>query len=331
MKATFPTLFITGASRTGTTLAARMLNRCPGVSLVPHETHTFPLFWKRNRQVNLPARVRTADDFADYVGQKYPQVNISWRHPDHQAGLQRIVDGLKADRFFPASAADMLRYILEKQLSENPGALTGEKTPAHIYYYREIDRAFERPKFVVTIRDPRATALSEYVKKNIPHLKLAAFNLLTFIVRWNSVYMTYERMLRELGPERVLLLRYEDLVADPEPSARKLAEFAGVPYDPGMLEVGVFNSSFGDKFQADKKFNTENIDRWRTELDPDIASVIDRNCGRLMRTFGYTPAPQTAADLGVVQKLKMYAGYALLRLNPAGFHHLNRNHMYYPN
>lgn len=330
MKATYPTIFITGASRTGTTLVARMLNKSPRIALYPQETHAFPLLWTRGGKPALPVTVQTPEAFAAYLAKKFPLVNISWRHPDHQPALDAFIQGLKADRYFPGSASHLLKYILDKQQALKPGMITGEKTPAHIYYYRAIDKSFERPKFIVTIRDPRATALSELVKKNIPHLKLAAFNLLTFIVRWNSVYMVYERMLRELGPERVLLVKYEDLVADPEPVARQLAAFAGVEFDAAMLEVGVFNSSFGDKFQTDKNFNTENIDRWRTELDPKLLAVIEKHCGALMRRYGYAPVSELPDDLNLVQKLKMHAGYAVLRFDPAWFHHINRNKNYYP-
>ena len=40
--------------------------------------------------------------------------------------------------------------------------------------------------------------------------------------------------LQEVPPERTLKLAYEDLVTAPEPAARRLAEFVGVPYVPEM-------------------------------------------------------------------------------------------------
>jgi hypothetical protein len=327
--AEYPTIFVAGANRSGTTLASRILNKSNTVSMYQQETHAYPLLWTRSGRPFLPDAVKTPGAFATYIEKKYPKINIAWRHESFQPLLAQLTDSIRTEKFFPGSASHFLDFILSAQSKVRPGLILGEKTPAHIYYYQEIDQYFQEPKFIITVRDPRATALSEYVKKNIPHLKLAAFDLLTFIVRWNSVYMTYERMLKELGPQRVMLVKYEDIVTDPEPLVRKMCAFAGIEFEPAMLDVGVYNSSFGDKFQTDKNFNTENIDRWKTALDPELVSVIEKHCGELMRRYGYEKSGAGSSDLTLLQQVKMYAGYAILRLNPAWFHHINRNKMYY--
>lgn len=36
-----------------------------------------------------------------------------------------------------------------------------------------------------------------------------------------------------------LTVRYEDLTANPEAEAKRICEFLGVPYEPGMLEYGM--------------------------------------------------------------------------------------------
>jgi hypothetical protein len=310
-------------------MVSRILNKSDKFRMYDQETHAYPLLWTRSGKAFLPESVRTPDDFANFIEKKYPEVNIAWRHENFKRLLKELTDGIRADKFFPLSASHFLDYILSKQAVIEPGKVMGEKTPAHVYYYKEIDKYFDKPRFIITIRDPRATALSEFVKKNIPHLKLAAFNMLTFIVRWNTVYMTFERMLKELGPERVMLVKYEELVTDPEPVMRNICAFAGLDFDPAMLELGVYNSSFGDKFQTDKNFNTENIDRWKTELDPALIAVIEKNCGNLMEKFGYEKISAGKEDLSLKEKLKLYAGYVFLQIHPAWFHHLNRNKMYY--
>ena len=325
----YPTIFIAGAGRTGTTMISRILDKSEQACLYFQETHAYPLLWTRSGKARLPENVRTPDDFAAFIEKKYPQINIGWRHEKYQPLLNELAEEIRTRKFYPDSASHFLDFLLTTQQSKRPGVIMGEKTPAHIYYYQEINKYFKSPKFIITVRDPRATALSEYVKKNIVHLKLAPFNLLTFIVRWNTVYRLYEKMLKELGPQQVLLVKYEDLVSDPEPVIRNICRFSGIDFDSGMLELGVFNSSFGDKFQTGKNFNTENIDRWRSELDTKILSVVENNCGNLMERFGYTKISSGEQDLSLKDKLKMYGGYAFLAMNPAWFHNINRNKMYY--
>lgn len=325
----YPTIFIAGAGRTGTTLVARILNKSNELSLYEQETHAYPLLWTKRGKARLPENVRTPESFADFIEKKYPEINIGWRNENYKPLLKQFAENIRTDHFFPSSASHFLDFILSTQQAANPGKIMCEKTPAHIYYYKEIIRYFHSPKFIITVRDPRPTALSELVKKNIPHLKLSAFDLLTFIVRWNTAYMVYEKMLKELGSQHVFLVKYEDIVSDPEPVIRNICAFAGIEFTNEMLEIGVFNSSFGDKFQTDKNFNTENIDRWRTELDPKIVSVLEKNCGRLMQYFGYEKISNRDEDLSLQEKIKMYAGYVFLQLNPAWFHNINRNKMYY--
>jgi hypothetical protein len=59
---------------------------------------------------------------------------------------------------------------------------------------------------------------------------------------------------------------------------KKMCLFLAIDFQEDMLQMGVFNSSFGDKFQTDKNFNTENIDRWKEEMPKDLISMIEKNC-----------------------------------------------------
>ena len=52
---------------------------------------------------------------------------------------------------------------------------------------------------------------------------------------WNDSNLSSHRLLQD-APERYRLVRYEDLVCQPERTLRDLAEFIGVPFDPGMLD-----------------------------------------------------------------------------------------------
>ena len=70
-------------------------------------------------------------------------------------------------------------------------------------------------------------------------------------------------------PLPVLELRYEDLATDPETQARRLVEFAGLPWDRACLEFhrserGVQTPS---RWQVKQPIYTRSIGRWRHYQD----------------------------------------------------------------
>lgn len=81
--------------------------------------------------------------------------------------------------------------------------------------------------------------------------------------RWRrAVDIVHE--LRELHPERVAVVTYEDLVAKPEAVMRRVAAFLGLEYEPSMLEGFRSNPIYPDETSIDasraKRHEAEGID-----------------------------------------------------------------------
>jgi hypothetical protein len=321
-------VFVFGAGRTGTTLATRIIEKSPKVYIYKQESHAYLVFWKFGNQLQIPSNVRTSEDFANYVLKKFPEINFGWTQQNEYQKLQTLVEQIRQQQFFPKNTADFLAFLL-KQEEQETIEYYGEKTPAHIYYYKEIVDAFRPAKIIITIRDPRATAYSELVKKNIKALGLAPFNILTFIARYNTAYYLVDKIKNKIGKENVLLVRYEDMVLQPEHEIKKMCLFLAIDFQEDMLQMGVFNSSFGDKFQTDKNFNTENIDRWKEEMPKDLISMIEKNCTSIMQEYDYKKSNLgDGSDLGILAKLKLLVAKYFVLLAPALFHYLNKNKKY---
>ena len=98
----------------------------------------------------------------------------------------------------------------------------------------------------------------------------------------------------------LLVLRYEDLLADPIERFGRVVRFLGGPPAPERLERAVRFSSFdvlSDQERqhgfterpaaADRFFRTGQAGRWRNILRPDQAARIERDHGAVMQRFGY--------------------------------------------
>jgi hypothetical protein len=77
--------------------------------------------------------------------------------------------------------------------------------------------------------------------------------------------------LRQLGPQRCRLVRYEDLVRGPETTLKEICRFLGEDFDPGMLrfheDAFVHVSDFDGPVHAKlgRQPRESDAERWRTE------------------------------------------------------------------
>ena len=106
----------------------------------------------------------------------------------------------------------------------------------------------------------------------------------------------------------LMILRYEDMLADPLGQLGGVARKLGITQDPARIEKAVRFSSF-KQLQAqeaeagfvEKSVNSQRFFRsgrsggWREKLTPAQSQVIERVHGEQMRRFGYLPAAGAAA------------------------------------
>lgn len=133
------------------------------------------------------------------------------------------------------AAAAFARTLYERALEEHGKAYFLEKTPRYYLIIPELAAMFPAARFVVLYRNPLATFAS-VLKTNL-HGNLRGF---TFPDRWNDIMRALPLLTdgADLLGSRALSVRYEDLVADPEPTVRRLCTHLGVEFEAGMLEYG---------------------------------------------------------------------------------------------
>jgi hypothetical protein len=179
----------------------------------------------------------------------------------------------------------------------------GEKTPDHLSAVPTLDDWFTGARFVHTFRDPRAIYASQLrrVREGRWGLKarlrwvpgwivdplLAPIEAVRTTMAWLRAARLHRQYLRRLG-NRYLLVRYEDLVADPERELRRVCELIGVPFDESMIaDIDVVGSSFSADRHAGSGFDQERVTRWRQEIPRLWLGWFRVMAGRELRRFGY--------------------------------------------
>ena len=157
---------IVGTPRSGTTLVQRLACELPGVR-VPPETHFFWWFLPEllSRQ-GFPLDAAALHKELRIYEAGWPGYSASTEARLERLGIDASAErlGLDADRVVEDlqgrcdSAADLFSAIT-RNLAGN-ASVYGEKTPQHLLWWRSLSRAMPDVRFIVVVRDPRATVCS---------------------------------------------------------------------------------------------------------------------------------------------------------------------------
>jgi hypothetical protein len=291
-------VFIAGLPRTGSTLTHRILNRSPQVRLAG-ETHFLgaPAIFGRGQG----------------AGERFAAIGDL----QTDAGLERVVSAIYASRgksFWSRFASTVDRGTFARALRESDRSkralfdaalrtfaagrpVAGDKTPEHIHAVPTLLAWFPDARVIHTFRDPRAIYVSlrqkereetispigRLARRAGPLFELYASTNLA--IRWRRMASLHRRYAAAY-PGRYLLQRFEDLLADPEQAARRLCDFIGIPFDPGMLEQVVHNSSYAPK-RSGAGIDRRAAERWRRHLPSTTGRWLSFLCGRDLERLGY--------------------------------------------
>jgi len=110
--------------------------------------------------------------------------------------------------------------------------------------------------------------------------------------RWSVAVQGARRLQTQLPPESFLEIRYEDLVTDTEATLRQVCAFAGISYQPIMLEYWKLPTTQEHQYRsfhqnlARPVFPTS-IGRWKERLTPAEQARTQEALGDLLREMGY--------------------------------------------
>jgi len=144
---------------------------------------------------------------------------------------------------YPASVAGLdaaeARRMGQAYLAGLPDLAKGktritDKAPLNFQYVGLIRLILPQARIIHTVRDPVDTCISCFSKLFTFEMKFS-YDLaeLGRYYRWYHELMAHWRSV--LPPDAVLDVRYEDVVNDLERQARRLLDYAGLPWDDGCL------------------------------------------------------------------------------------------------
>lgn len=255
-------VFVLGAPRSGTTFLGSCIGALPEISY------------------HFEPRVTKAAARHVYDG--------SWPHP-------------RAARLFRAS------YRLLLLAAGEGGLRFAEKNPENCFIVPFLAQTFPDARFVQIVRDGRDVAVSHAEKPWLAATSAesgrrgrggqawgpwarwwveperaaefaAASDLTRTAWSWRRFTDAARTALAELEPDRVLTVRYEDVVRRPDEAAATLGRFLGHDDPPEELRAALATADPGS------------IGRWRA-VDESGRADVEREAGDLLRALGYEGDP----------------------------------------
>jgi len=150
-------------------------------------------------------------------------------------------------------------------------------------FYRRFD------KFIWLARDPRDSYLSSLevgfaygTSLYLPGRKLHGIDI-GLLKRWKRVYQQFFS-----SRSRWHLVRYEDLVSDPDPVLEQLFEYLELPYER-VYPFEKFNLAHGGdpKLAATKTIHKKSVQRYKQKLNEVQLRVFKKFLGKEMKALGY--------------------------------------------
>lgn len=281
--------FIIGSKRGGTTLLRLMLNKHEAL-MVPPESHFILPLVKRFKQLNQPLTLQELNE-AKKIIINHPRFD-TWKINDVE------VDGIikqLSQPFYLASFIDALfRYKISGQNKER----WGEKTPEYIDIIPALNELFPNSQFIALVRDGRDVAIS------LKDRGWEGWSIYQRAAYWRRCIQNID-LLNKFG-DRKILIKYENLVIEPEKTLQLVTQFLGVTFNTDMMQ---FHKDYSEnitdveiksgvhtklKRQPDAK---EDIGRWKKQLSLSAVWRFESVCYNELASMGYEVAQYKANNI----------------------------------
>lgn len=288
-------IFILGAHKSGSSLVRSLLDEHPVLFVVPAEAHFFQMahFWvdyrlrrarppvlsfsvAKKAYTELIGHYNTVFDFmsdSNLVGRFDLEVFRQELSVDEEQTLSDLY--VHYMRAIHAS-------LFHRELPTNVRIV--EKSVENTEFAVELQYMFPDARFVHILRNPYSNLVSlrrHVGRAGYPFLAPSLSSL------YNTLYNLYRN--RRLI-EDYLVIRYEDLLTDPELTMRSVASFLEIDFVASLLEPTSMgrpwegNSSRGIRYSG---ISAENLDLWRSEVTDLEIHYVNRLFKFVLDEYAY--------------------------------------------
>jgi len=266
-----------GFERSGTTLLSMIMGAHPQLAVPLTVTGLWFTYCSRLNHYN---ELKTVADVENLVTDLLQDERIKlW---DEKLSCKEVMAGVKSNSYAAVVESFHKAYAAHK------GKLYwGNLDIATLGSLEKVHKWFPDARFIHIVRDGRDVSLSH---ETMPY---GSSNTLECAQKWRERLFTNLKMGEILGSERYFLLRYEDMVLEPQATLRKVCEFIGLSYSDDMLQ---YANMVDEKVPEDKRWlwpalskplQSSKCFQWKSKMDLKRRVVFEGEARAMLNQLGY--------------------------------------------
>ena len=200
-----------------------------------------------------------------------------------------------------------MNFLLLTGEKYSPASALVLKSPDLTPYFSKLAGWFAVARFIVLVRDPRAT-IASIISVGNRHRESGQTTALTELNRdmrkLSDHYISYYLDIIENFDalrDRTLTIRYEDVIRQPDATIQGISEFCGIPLTLSNFErdeywkgethwTGMKDQAYFDAFWSPywvKEMTDSRVASYKEQLSADEIAQIEQYCADLARLFEY--------------------------------------------
>lgn len=281
-----PFFFIIGRPRSGTTLLQLFFDAHPNVQ-IPSECMYIGQLGVHYIGITKWTTIDIQNFIRDLKG--------TWLYSDVKFDIEKLEKEL-IDNCNKLNLSIVFKFVAKNYKSiyrKDELIILGDKNPMYSQIFKGIFNVIPNSKFILLIRDPRDNHISLF------NSRFTAPSITYDTLYWKKCILDVE-LLKNVFPNRIYTVKYEDMVNGPEKYVREMCLFLGIPFDPEMLKYRerktedfakvVFTTE--EYFKANhtsilEPVNTSKIGGWKTRLSKSSIRKAEYIAGDLLEKYGY--------------------------------------------
>lgn len=293
-------IIIIGCHKSGTSLLRNLFDGHPYLFAIPFETHVFVWlsYWISYYSWSTKPKQLDYDHFKDNFyhwiehlnnnndryGDSFVQGKFNLKSLKQKLNYFR--KDLNLSEFMKEIVSTIYFSLYGKDISPNIDFV--EKSIENAEVALDWKKIFPNARFIHIVRNPYSNLISikNYLrKKGHVKLRLAIENM------YNSFYHLYknQRLI-----DNYKIVRYEDLVIEPEKTIKDLCGCLNLEYFESLLKPTLNGQSWFGNSTTDNKFNEISdslLNRWKSEISSFEISLVNSIYDFVLKDFCYEKLP----------------------------------------
>ena len=283
-------IFVTGYMHSGTTLVQTVLGNNDKVFISGGETRHFshlPIIKQKFPDLDddqilhdyiiyLLQVICTGYARVNYLAEDTNPMRLLTECGLSESDLQQLMAVARTNRDYATLLGDVYEYLTLKAGKER----WLDKSPSYITILDKIFSNYPDACVIEMVRDPRDILASKLRRSK----GQGNYDPVWDSLSWRAAVHAGDNA-RQQYPGKIMRVRYEDLVADPQSAARLLCEFLDLPFVDSMLSVNWINTSIeGLESQG---IGTGAMGKWRETLPASDVYICQQLTKREMVENNY--------------------------------------------